>query len=236
MSRGLIRHSAPPRALLSQNCSTQETEAAVPVDLLRCHDAGLACKWICRFVIETRKTDGSAFPPATLRSLVSGLNREIQRNKAPFSVLDKNDARFRDLQKTLDSLSSKLHRQGLGATRNSAKVIDPVHEELFWKKSLFGYSSPKILQRTVFSVWVLILFYVVSRSSIVLANKFPKFLSYITFEIFNLFSTSIPPVTQILQFRHWLTPWTYLSSPCLRKRLFVPSDLSQMILPGGQMD
>ena len=134
----------------AQNRSAQETEAAVPVDLLRCHDAGLVCKWMCRFVIETRKTDGSAYLPATLRSLVSGLNREIQRNKAPFSVLDKNDARFRDLQKTLDSLSSELHRQGLGATHNSAKVIDPVHEELFWKKSLFGYSSPKILQRTVF--------------------------------------------------------------------------------------
>ena len=88
--------------------TAQETEAAVPVDLLRCHDAGLVCKWMCRFVIETRKTDGSAYPPATIRSLVSGLNREIQRNKAPFSVLDKNDARFRDLHLHLLLLRTSL--------------------------------------------------------------------------------------------------------------------------------
>ena len=132
----------------AQNHSARVTEP-VP-NISQSHDADLDCKWLCRFVMETRKTDGLAYPPATLRSLVSGVNRELQRNKALFSVLDENDARFRDLQKTLDSLSSSLHRQGLGATRNSAKVIDPVHEEMFWKKSLLGYSSPKLLQKTVF--------------------------------------------------------------------------------------
>ena len=74
---------------------------AVPSDLLMSHDADLVSKWLCRFVLETRKTDGTRYPPATLRSLVSGLNRELQRNKAPFSVLDNSDARFRDL----DSIS-----------------------------------------------------------------------------------------------------------------------------------
>ena len=74
---------------------------AVPSDLLMSHDADLVSKWLCRFVLETRKTDGTRYPPATLRSLVSGLNRELKRNKAPFSVLDKSDARFRDL----DSIS-----------------------------------------------------------------------------------------------------------------------------------
>ena len=37
--------------------------------------------------------------------------------------------------KILDSLSSELHRQGIGATKNSAKVIDPKHEDIFWEKS-----------------------------------------------------------------------------------------------------
>ena len=82
---------------------------AVPSDLLMSHDADLVSKWLCRFVLETQKTDGTHYPPATLRSLVSGLNRELQRNKAPFSVLDKSDARFRDLLHTLDTLTCKLH-------------------------------------------------------------------------------------------------------------------------------
>ena len=71
-------------------------------------------------------------------------------NKAPFSVMDKADHRFRDLQKTLDSLSSELHRQGVGAVKQSAKVIDLKHDDMFWQKGLLGYSSPKVLQRTVF--------------------------------------------------------------------------------------
>lgn len=77
---------------------------AVPADLLRSHDAELVCKWLRRFVIVTRKTDGSAYLPSTLRSLVSGLNRMLQGNKASYSVLDKSDLRLYDLMKTLHSL------------------------------------------------------------------------------------------------------------------------------------
>ena len=132
------------------NRSTLGICEAVPADLLKSHDAELVCKWLCRFIVETRKTNGSVYPPATLKSLVSGVNRVLQGNKAPFSVLDKSDPRFRDLLKTLDSVSSELHRQGIGATKQSAKVIDPVHEDIFWQKSLLGYSTPKALQRSVF--------------------------------------------------------------------------------------
>ena len=105
------------------NRSFVDSSEAVPTDLLQSHDAELVCKWLCRFLMETRKSDGSPYPPASLRSLICVLNRVLQSNKAPFSVVDKSDYRFRDLLKTLDSLSSELHRQGIGAVRHSAKVI-----------------------------------------------------------------------------------------------------------------
>lgn len=127
-----------------------EPDDPVPSDLLKCDDTQVLCKWLCCFVLETRKEDGSPYPPSTLRSLVSGLNRIIKRNNIPFSVLDKTDHRFRDLLKTLDSVSSDLHRQGVGASRNSAPVIDQKDEDLFWEKGLLGYNPPKVLQRTVF--------------------------------------------------------------------------------------
>ena len=132
------------------NRSFVNASEAVPDDLLASHDPQLVCQWLCRFVMEARKSDGSCYPPSSLRSLVCGLNRVLQRNKAPFSVVDKSDHRFRDLIKTLDSLSSDLHRQGVGAVKHSAKVIDPKHEDVFWREGLLGYSSPKVLQRTVF--------------------------------------------------------------------------------------
>jgi len=61
---------------------------AVPADLLQSHDANCDCKWLCHFMMETRKTDGSKYPLSTQRSLIGGLNRVLQSNKAPFSVLD----------------------------------------------------------------------------------------------------------------------------------------------------
>ena len=98
------------------NCSFVDSAKAVPSD----HDAELVCKWLFCFVLEIRKSDGSPYPPATLRSLVRGLNCILQSNKAPFSVLDKSDHRFCNLLKTLDCLSSLLHRQGVGVSKNSA--------------------------------------------------------------------------------------------------------------------
>ena len=53
---------------------------------------------------------------------------------ALFSVLDKVNPCFRDLLKTLDSVSSDLHRQEIGATKHSAPITSQEHEELFWKK------------------------------------------------------------------------------------------------------
>ena len=102
------------------------------------------------FNIETRREDGKPYPPSTLRLRISGINHALKANNVPFSVLDKSDHRFCDLQKTLDSVRSELHRQGKGATKKSAQVIDPKHEDLFWDKGLLGLSSPRVLQVTLF--------------------------------------------------------------------------------------
>ena len=49
--------------------------------------------------------------------VLSGVNCVIQENKATFSILEK------DLSNTSNTLCSDLHRQGIGKTKNSAKVI-----------------------------------------------------------------------------------------------------------------
>ena len=126
-------------------------DEAVP-DLLECCDPGILCKWLCRFILETRREDGKPYPPSTLRLLISGINCALKAKNVPFSVLDKSDYRFCDLQKTLDFVGSELHRQGIGATKKSAQVIDPKHEDLFWEKGLLGLSSPKVLQVTLFFI------------------------------------------------------------------------------------
>ncbi len=136
--------------LWAENRAKLVPDEPVPEDLLQCRDHAKVCKFLCLFVLETRKEDGSSYPPATLRSLLSGVNRELQRNGAPFSILDKHDLRFRELSNTLDVVSSTLHREGVGAERKSASVITIEHETLFWEMGLLGFSSPRILQKSVF--------------------------------------------------------------------------------------
>jgi len=122
----------------------------VPDNLLECHNPATVCKYLCMFVVETRKENGDKYPPATIRSLLSGINRKLQENKAPFSVFDKQNPAFTNLFKTLDVMSSTLHREGVGATKRHAEVISVDHEQTFWDNGMLGYSTPRILQRTVF--------------------------------------------------------------------------------------
>ena len=122
----------------------------VPLDLLSSHDPVLVSKHLRRFVMETRSTNGEPYPPATLRSLLSGINRILKANKAPFSIFNKEDPVFRNLMLTMDSLSSDLHSKGIGAQRRSTEIITIEDEDLFWAKGSLGSESPQMLQHTVF--------------------------------------------------------------------------------------
>ena len=57
------------------------------------------------------------------KSLIGGINRQLQLNKAPFSLFDRANVQCRDLCNTLDVVRSDLHRDGIGADKNSAPVI-----------------------------------------------------------------------------------------------------------------
>ena len=113
--------------------------------------AMIPCLIVARFmrfsILEVRREDGKQYTPGTIRSLLCGLNRMLKDNGA---ILDKGNPVFRELLLTLDTVTSGLLRQGIGATRKSAPIISREHEMLFWEKCLHGYDSPKSLQRPVF--------------------------------------------------------------------------------------
>ena len=56
----------------------------VPGDLLRRHDADLVCKYLCLFIMETRRENGKMYPPSSFHCLVSEINRVLQANNATF--------------------------------------------------------------------------------------------------------------------------------------------------------
>lgn len=63
--------------------------------------------------------------------------------------MNKKDPSFRELFLTFDTVTSTLHRQGIGATRDSISVICYEHKTIFWQKTI-GYDTPKSLQKAVF--------------------------------------------------------------------------------------
>lgn len=75
-------------------------------------------------------------------------------------MLNKGDLRFRPLLKVLDTVSTSLHKEGIGVSKESDAVISATHEALLWEKGCLGFSTPKLLQRTVYFMWDLILYYV----------------------------------------------------------------------------
>ena len=64
-------------------------------------------------------------------------------------MFDKEDSRFHDLLNTVDSVSSELHRKGVGSQQKQSSVITREDENL-WDKVILGSLTPQSLQHTIF--------------------------------------------------------------------------------------
>ena len=71
-----------------------------------------------------RKADGCKYTPSSIQSLLSVLNRNSKENKASLSIFDDQYPEFRELCKTLDIVSSSLHKEGIGADPKKAPAIE----------------------------------------------------------------------------------------------------------------
>ena len=129
-----------------RNSKLISTLASSPEDLLSCHDPSIVGKYIHCFVLEARNQAGKKYPPSTIRSRLSGLNRVQKEAKTPLPILDKSDHRFPELLLTLDTVTS-VHHEGVGVTKKSAQIISIEHEELLWKRGVLGWDTPKRLQK-----------------------------------------------------------------------------------------
>ena len=100
--------------------------------------------------IETRKTDGSKYPPATIHHLLCGLLRHKREvNSGCLNILNKKDSRFKQLHGTLDVL---LHKATFGGTGHEDKECRyfTLEEEKLWNSGVLSLSTPKTLQNAAF--------------------------------------------------------------------------------------
>ena len=125
-------------------------ENPVPEDILTSSDPDLLNHHLSQFVVETRKANGEHYPPSTLHQLLCGLLRHMREvNPCCSNFLNKIDARFRPIQRTMDAYFHNLHSQGLGRIKH-AEIITPEEEEQLWESGIMNSTTPKGLQNAVF--------------------------------------------------------------------------------------
>ena len=90
--------------------------------------------WLCTFVVEARKRDGSNYPPNTNHQLHCGLNRALAAaDRGSVKIFD--DHQFAAFKDTLDSRIKLLKATGKFETRK-AEVITKEIEDLLWEKDV----------------------------------------------------------------------------------------------------
>ena len=99
-----------------------------------------------RFVREVKKVDDSDFPPATLREIVIMIQMYLHENSVNWKLLD--DEVFPILRNVLDNTMKERTAVGLGV-RQSSSVISMAHEQILFRKNVFGEENPQQLLDTV---------------------------------------------------------------------------------------
>ena len=123
-----------------------------PEDLLQKADPKELNKWLARYIAETRREDGSQYPPKSLYSLLRGLLWHIRADstcEAPNFLL-KNDTRFKDLHNAMDNVYRHLNCKGIGLTTKKTPILTDADINALWQKGIIGKHAPTPLLRAVF--------------------------------------------------------------------------------------
>ena len=122
-----------------------------PDNLLSSTDPALLCKWLTRFVAETRTTQGKPYPPSTLYQLLTGLLRQM-KDVAPgaLNFLDKRDLHLKPLHNSLDSLFRNLRTRNIGTSVQHTEIFTKEEEQMLWDTGVLGTSTPQSLLNAVF--------------------------------------------------------------------------------------
>lgn len=134
-----------------RNSKVSSYEGRCPLELLSSRDPVLLSKWLSLFVNETRRSDGTLYPPKTIYQILCGLLRYSRSlNAEAPNFLDKNNKQFSELHNVCDSLFRMLHSEGIGCEVKETPTISKEEENELWRAGILGLHCPKALFRATF--------------------------------------------------------------------------------------
>ena len=113
-------------------------------------DRSLICEWLCKFISETRKSNGEEYTPRSLYLILAGIQRHLRkvRQLDPINIFE--DPQFKTLKNVCDSIFKRLHRKGIGTETKATAVLSQCDEDTLWDKKVLDVDTPKGLLRAVF--------------------------------------------------------------------------------------
>lgn len=120
----------------------------VPKDVLLA-DKEKLCKWLCKFSIEARKTDGMYYPPKTIQYYLMGIQRHIHQQKQS-SINLMSDPEFLPLRNLFDSLYQNLLLARTGTSVKKTDRVNDEDEEKLWASGVLNPDTPQGLLNRVF--------------------------------------------------------------------------------------
>ena len=113
-------------------------------------DRGQICEWFCKFLSETRKSNGEEYTPRSLYLILAGIQRHLRKLRPldPINIFE--DVQFKPLKNVCDSIFKRLHHKGIGAETKATAVLSKSDEDTLWDKGVLDLNTPKGLLRAVF--------------------------------------------------------------------------------------
>lgn len=113
-------------------------------------DAKVLCEWLCKFIAETRKSDGTEYTPRSLYLLLAGIQRHLKRLNPDRDINIFQDTAFRPLKNVCDAVFKRLHSKGIGTETKVTPVLSQAEEDKLWESGVLSFDNPVGLLRAVF--------------------------------------------------------------------------------------
>ena len=100
------------------------------------------CNWLCKYISEMCKVDGTECTPRSLYLLLAGLQRYIRKQNPSKDLNIFQDSVFKPVKHVCDSIFKRLHAKGIGTETKVTPVITEAEEDKLWDAGVMSLNNP----------------------------------------------------------------------------------------------